>query len=116
MPGIEHGYNRGISMVVGALLVAVLIGEVVPRLVEAGLLPRGLFSGIIVVSIVSIVITVDGSRYWSFSYLTGFVIGVFLALLMLSQTDFISLTNWILYGGAALGAVALRIKIHSSSF
>lgn len=116
MPGIEHGYDRGITMVVGALIVAVLIGEVVPRLVEAGLLPRGLFSGIIVVSIVSIVMTVDASRYWSFGYLAGFVIGVFLALPMLSQTDFIGLTDWILYGGAAIGAIALRIKIHSSGF
>lgn len=116
MPGLGHGYERGVSMVVGALIVAILIGEVVPRLVEAGLLPPGLFSGIIVISIISIVMTIDASRYWSFGYLAGFVIGVFLALPMLSQTDFIGLTDWILYGGAAVGAVALRIKIHSSDF
>jgi hypothetical protein len=101
-------------MVVGALIVAIFIGEVVPRLVEIGLLPRGLFSGIVVVSIVSIVMTVDASRYWSFGYLAGFVIGVLLALPMLSQTDFIGLIDWILYGGAAIGAIALRINIHSS--
>lgn len=116
MPGVEHGLDRGVSMVVSALVGAVLIGEVVPRLVETGLLPRGLFTGFIVISIVSIVITIDASRYWSFGYLAGFVIGVFLALPMLSQTDFIGFTDWILYGAAAVGAVALRVKIHSSSF
>ena len=116
MPGIEHGLDRGVSMIISALVVAVLIGEVVPRLVEAGLLPRGLYTGFMIIAIVSIVMTVDASRYWSFGYLAGFVIGVFLALPMLSQTDFIGFTDWILYGGAAVGAVALRVKIHSSSF
>lgn len=116
MPGVEHGYERGVSMVVGAVVIAVLTGAVVPRVVEAGLLPRGLFSGIIVLSIIGIVMTVDASRYWSFGYLAGFVIGIFFALPTLAQTDFIGLFDWILYGGAAVGAVALRIKIHSSSF
>jgi len=116
VPGVEHGYERGVSMVVGTLIVAVLIGEVMPRLVQPGLIPSGLFSGLIILSIIAIVMTVDASRYWSFGYLAGFVIGVFLALPLLSQTDFIGLTDWILYGGAAVGAVALRIKIHSSSF
>jgi len=51
--------------------------------------------------------TVDASRYWSFGYLAGSSSAFFLALPMLSQTDFIGLTDWILYGGAALGAVAL---------
>lgn len=112
MPGVEHGYERGVSMVVGALIVAVFVGEVVPRLVQAGLIPPGLFSVLIVLSIITIITTVDGSRYWSFGYLAGFVIGVFLALPLLSQTDLIGLIDWILYGGAAVGAIALRIKIH----
>jgi len=116
MPGLEHGYERGVSMVVGALIVAVLVGEIVPMLVEQGYLPPGLFSGLIVLSIVGIVMTVDASRYWSFGYLAGFVIGVFLALPMLSRTEFIGPLDWLLYGGAAVGAVALRVKIHSSSF
>jgi hypothetical protein len=116
VPGLEHGYERGISTVAGALIVAVLIGEVVPRLVEAGLIPPYLFSGVIVLSIISIVMTVDASRYWSFAYLAGFVIGVFFALPVLSQTDFIGPVDWLLYGGAAVGAVVLRFKIHSSSF
>jgi hypothetical protein len=116
MPGIEHGYERGVSMIVGALFVAVIIGEVVPSLVGAGLLSQRLFSGLFVISIFSIVMSVDGSRYWSYGYLAGFVIGVILALPMLSKTDFIGHTDWILYGGAAVGAVALRIKTRSSDF
>lgn len=116
MPGIEHGFQRGVSIVVGALIGAVLIGEVAPRLVETGVIPPGLFSGVIALSIFSVIMTVDASRYWPFGYLAGFAVGVFLALPMLSQTEFIGLTDWLLYGGAAIGAVALRIKIHSSSF
>ncbi|WP_238717510.1 hypothetical protein [Natronorubrum halophilum] len=60
--------------------------------------------------------TVDASRYWSFGYLTDFVIGIFFALPMLTQIDFIGHTDRILYGGAAVGAVTLQIKIHNSSF
>lgn len=116
MPGIEHGYERGVETVIGAFIVGVLAGRVVPVLVEAGLLPPGLFSGLVVLSIFTGVMTVDASRYWSFGYLAGFVIGVFLALPLLTQTEFISITDWILYGGTAIGAIALRVKIHSSSF
>lgn len=103
-------------MVVGALIVAVIIGEEVPMLVEAGIIPSGLFSGIIVPSIVGIVMTVDASRYWSFGYLFGFVIGIFVALPTLSQTEYIGPLDWLLCGGTAVGAVALRVKIHSSDF
>lgn len=115
MPGIEHGIERGIGVVVEAVVVAVILGEVVPRLVEAGLLPPGLFSGIVVLSIVGIILTVDASRYCSYGYLAGFVIGAFWALPVLSQTEFLGITHWILYGGAAVGAIILRIKIHNSS-
>lgn len=114
MPGIEHGYKRGLGMVVGALVVTVVVGEVVPVLVEQGIIPPGLFSGFVVLSIVGIVLTVDASRYWSFGYLAGFVIGVFVALPALSQTAFIGVSDWLLYGGAAAGAVALRLRIHTS--
>jgi hypothetical protein len=60
--------------------------------------------------------TVDASRYWSFSYLVGFAIGIFLALPILTRTEFIGPIDWLLYDGTALGAMALRIKIHSSKF
>ena len=116
MPGIEHGYERGVKTVVGALIVGVLVGRAVPVLVEYGLLPAGLFKGLVVLSIVSVVMTIDASRYWSFGYLAGFVIGIFFALPILSQTEFIGLTDWLLYGGAAVAAVFLRVKIHSSDF
>jgi hypothetical protein len=113
VPGLEHGFQRGFSTIVGALFVGLVIGVGVPDLVQAGVIPAGMFSGFIVLSIISIIMMVDASRYWSFSYLAGFVMGVFFALPALSQTDFIGLTDWILYGGAAIGAVALRLKIHA---
>lgn len=116
MPGIEHGYERGVKTIVGALIVGVVVGRVVPDLVEAGLLPPGLFSGLVLLSIFTAVMTVDASRYWSFAYLAGFVIGVFLALPLLTRTGLIGPTDWLLYGGAALGALALRVKIRSSRF
>jgi len=116
MPGFEHGFQRGVNAVVTALIVGVIVGLLAPRLVEAGLLPPGLFSGLIVLSIFTAIMTVDASRYWPYAYLGGFVIGVFLALPVLSQTEFIGLTDWLLYGGTAVGAVALRLKIHSSGF
>lgn len=116
MPSAEHGLQRGVGMVVGAIVVAVLIGEVVPSLVEVGLLPTGLFWWVIPVSIVSAVMTVDASRFWSFGYLGGVVVGIFIALPALNQTEFIGPLDWLVYGGIAIGAVALRIKIHSSSF
>jgi FtsH-binding integral membrane protein len=116
MPGFDHGVQRGLDAVVGALIFGVVSGALVPTLVDAGLLPPGLFTGFVVLSIFSTVMTVDASRYWSFAYLGGFVVGVFFALPLLSQTQFIGPMDWILYGGTAVGAVALRVKIHSSSF
>lgn len=116
MPGLEHGYERGVSSVVGAFIGAVVLTAVVPRLVEAGLLPPGLFTGFVLLSIMGVILTINVSRNWSFGYLAGFVFGVFLVLPLLGQTQFIGLTDWILYGGTAVGAVALRLKIHSSVF
>ncbi|NHN41014.1 hypothetical protein G9C85_05100 [Halorubellus sp. JP-L1] len=113
MPGIQHGYERGVSVIVETLIVAILIGEVVPVLVEAGLLPKNLFSGLVVFSILGIVLTIDKSRYWSFGYLAGFCIGIFIALPLFLQTRFIGGLDLLLYGGAAVSAIALRVKIHS---
>lgn len=116
MPGFDHGVQRGLDAVVGALIFGVVSGALVPTLVDAGLLPPGLFTGFIILSIFTIVMTVNASRYWSFGYLGGFVVGVFFALPLLSQTQFIGPIDWILYGGAAVVAILLRVKMHSSDF
>lgn len=113
MPDFKHGLQRGASTIVTAFIVSLLTKSVVLELVEADVLPKGLFSGIIVLSIVSVVMTIDKSRYWSFRYLAGFPIGIFLTLPLLDQTTFIGHTDWILYSVAAIGAIALRVKIHS---
>ncbi|WP_092691528.1 hypothetical protein [Halorientalis regularis] len=112
MPEIEHGYRRGVSVVVEAIIVAVLIGEVVPKLVEAGIFPKGLFSIAIVLSIAGTVMTIDKSRYWSFGYLAGFCIGIAIALPPLIQTGFLGLFDLLLYGGTAIATIFLRVKIH----
>lgn len=116
MPGFENGVQRGLDVVVGTLIFGIVSGALVPALVDAGLLPAGLFQIVVVLSIFSTVMTVDKSRYWSFAYLGGFVVGVFFALPLLSHTQFIGPIDWLLYGGVAIVAVALRVKIHSSSF
>lgn len=113
MPGIEHGYQRGIGLIVETVIIAIIVGKLVPALVEAGPLPKNLFSGIIVVSIFTGVMTVDSSRYWSFGYLAGFTIGVFIALPIFLQTEFIGFFDLLLYGGTAAATIALRVKIHS---
>lgn len=116
MPGGDYGFQRGIETVVGGVIIGVFVGAVVPILVDAGLLPPGLFSGLVVISILSAVMTVDASRYWSFAYLGGFACGVFFALPLLTQSAFIGPADWLLYGGTVVGAVLLRLTIHSDSF
>jgi len=43
MPGPSHGLQRRFGMVVEAVIVALLLSELVPALVEQGILPPGLF-------------------------------------------------------------------------
>lgn len=88
MPRIEHGLNRGLSILVETVIVAFIVGKLVPAFVEAGLLPRGLFWWIIPASIISAVTTVDDSRYWSYGYLAGVVIGIFIALPIFLRQDY----------------------------
>lgn len=116
MPGADHGLNRGVSIVIETVIIALLIGKLVPAFVEAGLLPRGLFWWIIPASIVSVVMTIDDSRYWSYCYLAGVVIGIFIALPIFLEAGLLGPLNLLIYGGLAVGTIALRVKIHSSGF
>lgn len=116
MPGADHGLNRGISIVIETVIVALLIGTLVPAFVEAGLLPRGFFWWIIPASIISAVMTIDDSRYWSYGYLAGVVIGIFIALPIFLKAGLLGPFDLLIYGGLAVGAIALRVKIHSSAF
>jgi len=116
MPGFEHGYERGVGMIAETVAVALLIGKLVPILVEAGYLPSGLFWWIIPASIVSVVMTVDASRFWSFGYLAGVCIGIFIALPTFIKAGLLGPLDLLIYGGFAVGAVGLRVKIHSSSY
>lgn len=116
MPGLEHGYERGVGMIAQTVVVALLIGKLVPTLVESGYLPPGLFWWIIPASIVSVVMTVDASRYWSFGYLAGVCIGIFIALPIFIKAGLLGPFDLLLYSGLAIAAVGLRVKIHSPSF
>jgi O-antigen/teichoic acid export membrane protein len=95
------------------LTFVVISGGLVPTLIDASLLPPRLFQGFAVFSIFSTVMTVDKSRYWVFSYLGGFVVGVCFALPLI---QFIGPMGWLLHVGTAIAAVLLRVKIHRSSF
>lgn len=116
MPGLEHGYQRGVGMIGQTVIVAVIIGKMVPVLVDAGILPPGLFSWVIILSIFTAVMTVDASRYWSFGYLAGVCIGISIALPIFIKAGILGALDLLIYGGVALGAVFLRVKIHSSDF
>lgn len=116
MPNSGHGLERGFGIIVETAVVAIIIGEVVPLLVEQDLLPRGLFWWVIPISIVSVVMTIDASRYWSWGYLGGVVIGIFIALPIFLEAGLLSTLDLVIYGALALGAIALRVKIHSSGF
>lgn len=100
-------------MIAEALVVAILMGEVLPTLVQAGLFPKGLFSILVVVSIFGTVMTIDKATYWSFGYLAGFCIGIPLGLGVFLQTGFLGPSDLLLYGGTAIGAVVLKVKIHT---
>ncbi|MDS0296608.1 hypothetical protein [Halogeometricum luteum] len=116
MPGMDYGLERGFGMIVETVVVALLISELVPLLVEQGMLPSGIFWWVIPVSIVSAVMTVDASRYWSFGYLAGVCIGIYLAIPIFLEAGLLSTLDILIYGGLALAAVGLRVKIHSSGF
>ena len=116
MPGMDHGLKRGFGMVVETVVVALLISELVPLLVEQGMLPSGIFWWLIPVSIVSAVMTVDASRYWSFGYLAGVCIGIYLAIPIFLEAGLLSTLDMVIYGVLALAAIGLRVHIHSSGF
>lgn len=116
MPGFEHGSQRALRMVIETAVLAILIGKIVPALVDTGYLPRGLFWWIIPVSIITAIITVDKSRYWSFSYLAGVCIGIFIALPIFLKAGLLGPLDLLIFGGVAASTIGLRVKIHSSRF
>lgn len=116
MPGANHGLERGLGMIAETAILAIFIGKVVPTLVDAGLLPRGLFWWVIPASIFTAVMTIDASQYWSFGYLAGVSIGIFIALPILIETGLLGFFDLLIYGGIAVGSILLKASIHSSSF
>lgn len=116
MPGLGHGWERGIKMVVGAVIGAVILGEIIPLIVDQGLIPSWLFWLVFPASISSAILIVDASRYWSFGYLAGVVLGIFFALPIFLDAGLLGPLDLLIYGGVAVGSVALRVKIHNSSF
>lgn len=116
MPGLDHGIERGVGMIVETVVVALLLSELVPTLVEQGILPYGLFWWVVPVSIVSAVMVVDDSRYWSYGYLAGVCIGLIIAIPIFLDAGLLGIVDLLIYGGLGIGAIALRVKIHTSGF
>lgn len=96
-------------MVVEAVIVAVMV----KAFVETALVPKFYFTLFNIVSIVGLVFLIDKSRYWSFGYLGGWLLGLFLSLGTLVQTEFLGVFDLLLYGFTALAAIYLRVKIHA---
>lgn len=103
-------------MIVGAAIGGVLIGKLVPVLVEQGLLPPGLFWWVIPFSIVSVILVIDASRFWSWGYLVGVLIGLFMFIPAFLDAGLIGSFDILLYAGLTIGAIALRVRIHSSDY
>lgn len=116
MPGADHGLKRGVGMIAETVILAIFIGKIVPVLVDVGLLPQGLFWWVIPASIFTAVMTIDASRYWSFGYLAGVSIGIFIALPIFIEAGLLSFFDLLIYGGIAVGSILLKASIHSSSF
>ncbi|UWG50151.1 hypothetical protein AArcCO_0833 [Halalkaliarchaeum sp. AArc-CO] len=107
MPRFEHGIERGVGMVIEAIIVAILFSA----FVEAGLIPRLYFILFNMASIVGLVFLIDKSRYWSYGYLLGWVFGIVLTAGTLIQTELFGWFDLLLYGATASAAVYLRLKI-----
>lgn len=100
-------------LILSAFLVAVGVTFLLPRVVSMDAIPPWVFPAVTVAVILSMGLTLKASKYWSYAYLGGFIVGVGLTLLVLLQTRFLGLRALVLYGGAAVAAVALRVKIHA---
>lgn len=112
MPGFRHGAKRGMVLILLAFLVAVFVVRVIPENIAMGTLPPWTFAVAGAAAVFSLGLTVKASKYWSYAYLGGFVIGVGATLFILMHTKFIGIRELLLYGGAAVAAVGLRVKIH----
>jgi hypothetical protein len=111
MPGFRHGAKRGIILVLIGFLIAVISGTITPYLRDTGLVPWWTFYAMGAVAVISLSLTVKVSKYWSYRYLGGFVIGIVATLPFLLQTMFLDLREVSLYGGVAVAAVLLRTTI-----
>ncbi|WP_159903642.1 hypothetical protein [Salinirussus salinus] len=109
MPKFPDGLERGFGMIIEAVIVAAIFSA----FIESGLIPKWVFVAFNIVSIVALVFLIDKSRYWSFGYLAGYVIGVVFSLSTLMSTEFLGILDVILYLGVAFGAVYLRVRIHT---
>lgn len=112
MPGIRHGAKRGAVLVLGGFLLAIVGSLLAPVARESGLVPWWVLPLVGVGAVVSLGLTVKISKYWSYRYLGGFVLGIAITLPLVLQTAFLGLREVVLYGGAALAAVFLRAKLH----
>jgi len=112
MPGFRHGARRGLVLVGGAFLAALFVARVLPLVAADRPTPDWLVPALGVAVVVSLGLTLKASKYWSYAYLGGFVLSVGLALAVLLQAPFIGAREVLLYGGAAVGAVLLRVTIH----
>ena len=109
MPSAEHGFERGVARIVEAVVVAAIYSA----FVEAGFVPKIYFTLFNMASIVALVFLIDKSRYWSFGYLAGWILGIIISLNALLQTEFLGWFDLLIYGATMVGAVYLRVKIHS---
>jgi hypothetical protein len=112
MPGFRHGATRGILLIGTAFLATILVTYGLPLVGAADRVPDWAGPALGAAVILSLALTLKASKYWSYAYLGGFIGGVGLALFVALRTPVLGLRSLLLYGGAAVAAVVLRVKIH----
>ena len=110
MLSAEHGFERGIKMIVETAILAIILGYLIPAFVEAGLFPKYMWTMLIHVALFSSVIWIKDSRSWSVGYLFGVVFGILLGLILFAESPLITSFDIILYVVVGLGAVLLKFK------
>lgn len=84
MPGFQHGLDRAIKVFLGGFVIAVIIRSILGSYDLHYLVI--IFD---ILSIMAIVFLFDKMKYWSFSYLIGWVLGLIIFFSILSLWEII---------------------------
>jgi hypothetical protein len=103
MSGFEYGMKRAVIEIINGFVTSIVIDS----FISSGLLPYSyvfLFGLLNVISIITLILTMP---LWGLTYLLGWIFGV----IMMLQSELIGIWEAILYLGAPIVVIALKIKL-----